>query len=170
MQQNSTSRIDRRASDELRPTRIIPGYQACADGSALSEVGITKVLCAATVEERVPAFLRSFGKGWVTAEYSMLPRSTISRTARDSSDHPGGRASEIQRLIGRALRAATDMDAIGERTVILDCDVLQADGGTRTAAITGAYVALYQALLKLVRQRVLRSVPMLCAVAVVVLL
>ena len=163
--ENSTSRIDRRAPDELRPTRIIPGYQAYADGSALIEVGTTKVLCAATVEERVPAFLRSSGRGWVTAEYAMLPRSTISRTTRYSSEHPGGRASEIQRLIGRALRAVTDMDAIGERTVILDCDVLQADGGTRTAAITGAYVALYQALLKLVRQRVLHSVPMLCAVA-----
>ncbi len=165
MQEHRTMRIDRRAPDELRPTRIIPGYQAFADGSALIEVGITKVLCAATVEERVPAFLRSSGKGWVTAEYAMLPRSTISRTARDSSGQPGGRASEIQRLIGRALRTATDLEALGERTVILDCDVLQADGGTRTAAITGAYVALYQALLKLVRQGVLRSVPIRCAVA-----
>ena len=165
MQQHSTLRMDRRAPDELRHTRIIPGYQAFADGSALIEMGITKVLCAATVEERVPAFLRSSGKGWVTAEYAMLPRSTISRTARASSDQPGGRASEIQRLIGRTLRAATNLEALGERTVILDCDVLQADGGTRTAAITGAYVALYQALLKLVRQRVLPSVPIRCAVA-----
>ncbi|MDO8750886.1 MAG: ribonuclease PH [Dehalococcoidia bacterium] len=165
MQQHSTLRMDRRAPDELRHTRIIPGFQAFADGSALIEMGITKVLCAATVEERVPAFLRSSGKGWVTAEYAMLPRSTISRTARASSDQPGGRASEIQRLIGRTLRAATDLEALGERTVILDCDVLQADGGTRTAAITGAYVALYQALLKLVRQRVLPSVPIRCAVA-----
>lgn len=158
-------RIDGRAPDEPRQTRIIPGFQAFSEGSALIEVGQTKVICAATVEERVPAFARAPGKGWVTAEYAMLPRSTLSRTPRDASGRPGGRASEIQRLIGRSLRAATDLSALGERTVILDCDVLQADGGTRTAAITGAYVALYQAVLNLVRHGVLPSVPLRCAVA-----
>ena len=158
-------RIDGRAPDEVRQTRIIPGFQAFAEGSALIEVGQTKVICAATVEERVPAFVRASGNGWVTAEYAMLPRSTLSRTPRDFSGRPGGRASEIQRLIGRSLRAVTDLAALGTRTVILDCDVLQADGGTRTAAITGAYVALYQALLGLVRQSVLPSMPLRCAVA-----
>lgn len=165
MREPRVARIDRRAPDQPRPTRIIPGFQAFADGSALIEVGMTKVLCAATVEERVPPFLRTSGKGWVTAEYAMLPRSTLSRTPRDSPGRPGGRASEIQRLIGRALRAVTDLEALGERTVLLDCDVLQADGGTRTAAITGAYVAMYQALLKLVRHNVLPSLPFRCAVA-----
>lgn len=160
-------RIDHRAPDQPRPARIVPGYQVFADGSALIEVGLTKVLCAATVEERVPPFLRAAGKGWVTAEYSMLPRSTISRTPRDSSGRPGGRASEIQRLIGRSLRAITNLEALGERTIILDCDVIQADGGTRTAAITGAYVALYQVLLKLVRRGVLSSLPLRCAVAAI---
>ena len=158
-------RIDGRAPDEPRQTRITPGFQAFADGSTLIEVGQTRVICAATVEERVPAFMRTSGKGWVTAEYAMLPRSTISRTPRDTGVRPGGRASEIQRLIGRSLRAVTDLAALGERTLTLDCDVLQADGGTRTAAITGAYVALYQALLNLVRQGVLPSVPLRHAVA-----
>ena len=131
------------------------------------ESGQTKVICAATIEERVPGFLRGSKGGWVTAEYSMLPRSTLARTPRDTEGRPGGRASEIQRLIGRSLRAATDLSALGERTVILDCDVLQADGGTRTAAITGAYVALYQALHRLVRQGVLPSVPLKYAVAAI---
>jgi len=133
----------------------------------LIESGQTKVICAATIEERVPGFLRGSKGGWVTAEYSMLPRSTLARTPRDTGGRPGGRASEIQRLIGRSLRAATDLSALGERTVILDCDVLQADGGTRTAAITGAYVALYQALHRLVRQGVLPSVPLKYAVAAI---
>ncbi len=158
-------RIDGRAPDQPRQTRIIPGFQAFSEGSVLIEVGQTKVICSATVEERVPVFARAPGKGWVTAEYAMLPRSTLSRTPREFSGRPGGRVSEIQRLIGRSLRAVTDLSAIGERTVILDCDVLQADGGTRTAAITGAYVALYQALLNLVRQGVLPSVPLRSAVA-----
>ncbi len=160
-------RIDRRAPNEPRPARIVPGFQAFADGSALIEVGMTRVLCAATVEERVPPFLRSSGKGWVTAEYAMLPRATISRTPRSDDGRAGGRASEIQRLIGRSLRAATNLEALGERTIILDCDVLQADGGTRTAAVTGAYVALYHALSKLVKQRVLPSIPLRCAVAAI---
>jgi ribonuclease PH len=161
------TRIDGRTKDAPRQVRITPGYLDFAEGSALIESGQTKVICAATIEERVPGFLRGSKSGWVTAEYSMLPRSTLTRTPRDTGGSPGGRASEIQRLIGRSLRAATDLSALGERTVILDCDVLQADGGTRTAAITGAYVALYQALHRLVRQGVLPSVPLKCAVAAI---
>ena len=161
------ARMDGRGPDDYRTTRIIPGIQAFAEGSVLIEMGQTKVICAATLEERVPPFLRSQGKGWVTAEYSMLPRSTLSRTARSEGGRPGGRASEIQRMIGRSLRAITDLEALGERTVTLDCDVLQADGGTRTAAITGAYVALYQAALLLVRQKVVSSFPLRCAVGAI---
>ena len=157
-------RIDGRSADQPRDTRIIPGFQEFAEGSCLIEVGKTRVACAATIEERVPAFLRGSGQGWVTAEYAMLPRSTLSRTPRDNGGRPGGRASEIQRLIGRSLRAVTDLDALGQRTVVLDCDVLQADGGTRTAAITGAYVALYLALQAMVRQGVLPSIPLRSAV------
>ena len=159
------SRIDGRKRNEHRKTTITPGFLAFAEGSALIEMGETRVLCAATVEERVPAFMRSQGRGWVTAEYGMLPRSTLSRTPRSNNGRPSGRASEIQRLIGRSLRAITDMDALGERTVVLDCDVIQADGGTRTAAITGAYVALYQATLHLVRMNVLTTLPLTGAVA-----
>ena len=159
-------RADGRRWDEPRKTTITPGYQAFAEGSALIEMGQTKVLCAATIEERVPPFLRGEGTGWVTAEYSMLPRSTGVRTPRDgSTGQVRGRSMEIQRLIGRCLRAVTDRAALGERTVLLDCDVVQADGGTRTAAITGAYVALYQALMVLVRGRILREIPLDCAVA-----
>ncbi len=159
-------RKDGRAKDELRPVRIELGYQGFAEGSALIEVGQTRVVCSASIEERVPGFLRGEGKGWVTAEYGMLPRSTLSRTPREQGSGRGsGRVQEIQRLIGRSLRAVTDLKALGERTITLDCDVLQADGGTRTAAITGAYVALHQALTGLVRQRVLRAVPLLGGVA-----
>ncbi len=157
-------RIDARTPDQARDTSITVGYQEFAEGSCLIQVGKTKVICAASIEERVPNFLRYSGQGWVTAEYAMLPRSTLSRTQRGYG-RPGGRESEIQRLIGRSLRAVTDMKALGERTVTLDCDVLQADGGTRTASITGAYVALYQALLHLVRQGALESVPLKAAVA-----
>ena len=153
------ARIDGRANDELRPTTITPGFQEFAEGSVLVEVGKTRVVCAASVEERVPPFLRGQGKGWITAEYGMLPRSTLSRTARERSA-TGGRTMEIQRMIGRSLRAIADLGKVGERTITLDCDVLQADGGTRTAAITGAYVALYQALLAMVRQGVLHHVPL----------
>ena len=159
------ARMDGRAPDEHRKTCITPGFLAFAEGSALIEMGQTKVLCAATIEERVPSFLRSQGRGWVTAEYAMLPRSTISRTPRDQGGRPGGRAAEIQRLIGRSLRAVVDMEALGERTIVLDCDVIQADGGTRTAAITGAYVALHQAALHLVRQNAVSSMPLRGAVA-----
>ena len=130
-------RVDGRAWDELRPVKITPNYQSFAEGSALIELGKTQVLCAVSVENRVPAFMRGEGTGWITAEYAMLPRSTTTRTPRDSAK--GGRSQEIQRLIGRSLRAIVDLKALGERTFIVDCDVLQADGGTRTASITGAY-------------------------------
>ncbi len=156
-------RADGRAWDQPRATVIQAGYQAFAEGSALIEMGQTKVLCAASLEERVPSFLKGVGEGWVTAEYSMLPRSTNTRTPRE--ERARGRSQEIQRLIGRCMRAVTDRRALGERTVTLDCDVLQADGGTRTAAITGAYVALHQALLVLVRAGVLPRVPLKGAVA-----
>lgn len=142
-------RPDQRQSDQLRPVRITTGYLLTAEGSALIEVGNTRVLCAATIEDTVPSFLRNSGKGWVTAEYSMLPRATATRTPREvNKGRQSGRTMEIQRLIGRSLRAVVDMEALGERTVTLDCDVLQADGGTRTAAITGAYVAMVLALKK----------------------
>ena len=161
-------RPDGRSWDQARNTVITPGYQKFAEGSALIEVGNTKVLCSASLEERVPAFLRGQGKGWVTAEYAMLPRSTNTRTPRErDSGRIAGRSQEIQRLIGRALRAAIDLEALGERTVYIDCDVLQADGGTRTAAITGSYVALYQALNMLVKNRVLPKVPSRRAVAAI---
>ncbi len=161
-------RVDGRANDELRPVNIIIGYQAFAEGSALIELGRTRVLCAVSVEDRVPAFLKGEGTGWVTAEYAMLPRSTLTRTPRNvSSERIAGRNQEIQRLIGRSLRAVTDLTALGERTLTVDCDVLQADGGTRTAAITGGYVALLQALHKLKKQGILSSVPLKGAVAAV---
>ncbi|MDP9018786.1 MAG: ribonuclease PH [Candidatus Eremiobacteraeota bacterium] len=142
-------RNDGRAADEMRPVRIEPNFLKFAEGSALISVGNTRVLCAASVDDRVPAWMKGRGVGWVTAEYSMLPRATQERTQREASKgRVGGRTHEIQRIIGRALRAVTDMQKLGERTVWLDCDVLDADGGTRTAAVTGAYVALALALLK----------------------
>ncbi len=159
-------RADGRAWDELRPIRIVPGFQSFAEGSALIELGQTRVLCTVSVDEKVPGFLRGEGGGWITAEYSMLPRATVTRTPRDSSlGRVAGRSQEIQRLIGRSLRAITDLTALGERTLILDCDVLQADGSTRTAAITGAYVALYQAMQTLANMGVLSSIPLKAAVA-----
>ena len=162
------TRSDGRSWDQPRPIVITPGYQRFAEGSALIETGLTKVLCAASLDERVPPFLRGQGQGWVTAEYNMLPRATNTRTPRDrDTGRISGRSQEIQRLIGRALRAVTDLEALGERTVQIDCDVIQADGGTRTAAITGAYVALYQAMKVLVDNRVLRRIPMKSAVAAV---
>ncbi len=140
-------RVDGRRPDELRPVNLTVGYQQTAEGSTLIEVGNTRVLCAATVESSVPQWLRGSGKGWVTAEYSMLPRATITRNTREViKGRPSGRTLEIQRLIGRALRSIIDMTLLGERTIILDCDVIQADGGTRTAAITGAFVAMVTAL------------------------
>ena len=159
-------RADGRAWDELRPVRITPRYQSFAEGSALIELGKTRVLCSVSVEERVPTFLRGEGGGWITAEYSMLPRATVTRSPRDSSlGRVAGRNQEIQRLIGRSLRAITDLTALGERTLIVDCDVLQADGGTRTAAITGSYVALHQAMLTLANMGILSSIPLKSAVA-----
>jgi ribonuclease PH len=143
------TRSDGRRPDELRPVTIEPGFLKYAEGSALISVGNTRVLCAATLEERVPPWMKGRGTGWVTAEYAMLPRATQDRTQRESAKgRVGGRTHEIQRIIGRALRAVTDMAKLGERTVWIDCDVIQADGGTRTAAVTGAYVALALALRK----------------------
>ncbi len=156
------ARIDGRSNDELRPVEITLGYQSFAEGSALIKLGKTIVLCSVSMEDRVPHFLKGSGKGWVTAEYAMLPRSTLTRTPRD---RVGGRNQEIQRLIGRSLRAATNMTALGERTFYVDCDVLQADGGTRTAAITGGYVALYQAFHNLRKQRVLPFLPIQSTIA-----
>ena len=159
-------RTDGRDSNQLRPTTITPDYLLTAEGSVLIEAGNTRVLCAATIEDSVPSFLRGSGKGWVTAEYSMLPRATITRTAREiNKGRLSGRTHEIQRLIGRSLRAVVDLAALGERSVIVDCDVLQADGGTRTAAITGAYVALAIALGTLVKFKVLPKSPLLDSVA-----
>ncbi|MFC2063417.1 ribonuclease PH [Chloroflexota bacterium] len=157
-------RVDGRAWDELRPIKITPGFQDFADGSALIELGQTRVLCSVSVGERVPAFLKGSGGGWVTAEYAMLPRSTTTRTPRETN-RTGGRSQEIQRLIGRSLRAVTNLNALGERTLIVDCDVIQADGGTRTAAITGAYVALYQALKTMTNIGLLSAIPLKDAVA-----
>ena len=159
-------RGDGRRPDELRKTLIVTGAQAYAEGSVMVETGETRVLCAVSVEDGVPRFLRDSGRGWVTAEYSMLPRATLTRSPREGrSGGLRGRTQEIQRLIGRSLRAAVDMEALGERTLTVDCDVLQADGGTRTAAITGAYVALQQALLGLVKGGGLKAMPIKCAVA-----
>ena len=159
-------RADGRAYDELRPVKITPGFQSFAEGSALIELGQTQVLCAVSVEERVPSFLRGGGSGWVTAEYAMLPRATVTRNPRDSSmGRISGRNQEIQRLIGRSLRAVTNLASLGERTLIIDCDVLQADGGTRTAAITGAYVALNQALQTMQNMGIISSVPLKSAIA-----
>jgi len=150
-----------RATDELRNVRITRGYTRHAEGSVLIEFGDTRVLVTASVEDGVPSFLRGKGEGWVTAEYGMLPRSTHTRSAREAArGRQGGRTLEIQRLIGRSLRAVMDMRALGERTVTLDCDVLQADGGTRTASITGAYVALADAMDSLLRRGVLKSNPL----------
>jgi ribonuclease PH len=153
-------RSDNRAPEQMRPVNIIPGYISTAEGSALIEVGNTRVICTASVEETVPQFLRNSGKGWITGEYGMIPRSTLTRTPRDSvKGRPSGRSHEIQRLIGRSLRAVTDLARLGERTIWIDCDVIQADGGTRTASITGAFVALGLALEKLVEAGTLTSAP-----------
>src|SRR5437016_12338487 len=145
-------RIDQRDAAQMRPVNVTMDYLLTAEGSALIEIGNTRVLCAASIEESVPGFLRGSGKGWVTAEYSMLPRATATRTPREvSKGRASGRTMEIQRLIGRSLRSIVDLHALGERSVILDCDVLQADGGTRTAAITGSFIAMSAALRQLVQ-------------------
>jgi ribonuclease PH len=159
-------RPDNRQPEDLRPVEITTGYLITAEGSALIKVGNTHVLCAASVEDTVPPFLRNSGKGWVTAEYSMLPRATSKRTPREvSKGRQSGRTHEIQRLIGRSMRAVVDMTAMGERTVIIDCDVLQADGGTRTASITGAYVAMALAFRRLLEYGQLKKMPIRDTVA-----
>jgi len=153
-------RADGRLPEQLRPTRVTPNYLIHAEGSVLVEAGKTKVICTASIEDRVPQFRRNSGKGWVTAEYGMLPRATTTRVQRESSaGRVGGRTQEIQRLIGRSLRAVTKTEELGERTITLDCDVIQADGGTRTASITGAFVALVLALQKLRERDAIRTMP-----------
>ena len=159
-------RTDGRQPHQLRATKITTDFLVTAEGSVLIEAGHTRVLCAASIEDSVPGFLRNTGKGWITAEYSMLPRATATRTTREvSKGRVSGRTHEIQRLIGRSLRAVVDLTLLGERSVIVDCDVLQADGGTRTASITGAYVALSIALQTLVKFNVLSKSPLLDSVA-----
>jgi ribonuclease PH len=159
-------RTDGRRPNQMRPVRITANYLDHAEGSALIELGNTTVLCVVSVEDRLPQFLRGKGSGWITAEYGMLPRSTATRTPREAvTGRQGGRTHEIQRLIGRSLRAVTNLDLLGERTFMVDCDVIRADGGTRTAAITGAYVALCQALEKMVSKGALSSRPTKGAVA-----
>ncbi|MBI4266050.1 MAG: ribonuclease PH [Acidobacteria bacterium] len=153
-------RADGRLAEQLRPTRIIPNYLIHAEGSVLVEAGKTKVICTASVEDRVPPFRRNSGKGWITAEYGMLPRATTTRSQRESTaGRVSGRTQEIQRLIGRSLRAVTRMEELGERTIALDCDVIQADGGTRTASITGAFVALVLAVNRMREQSLIRTMP-----------
>jgi ribonuclease PH len=154
-------RINNLQPSDMRPVEIVTGYLLTAEGSALIKVGNTQVLCAATVEDTVPSFLRNSGKGWVTAEYSMLPRSTARRTPREvTKGRASGRTHEIQRLIGRSMRAVVDTAALGERTIVIDCDVLQADGGTRTASITGAFVALALAMRRMLDCGSLRRIPL----------
>jgi ribonuclease PH len=154
------TRIDGRSPSELRPTSITPGFLAHAEGSVLIEVGRTKVICTASVEDRVPSFLRNTGKGWVTAEYGMLPRATSTRTQREASaGKVGGRTQEIQRLIGRSLRSVAKLNELGERTIWVDCDVIQADGGTRTASITGGFVAMALAMKKMKDLALIKEIP-----------
>ncbi len=159
-------RHDGRSNTQLRPVRILRNYIKHAEGSVLIEVGDTKVICTASVEERIPPFKKDSGEGWITAEYSMLPRATATRNQRDISKLKlNGRSSEIQRLIGRSLRTIVDLKLLGERTITIDCDVIQADGGTRTASITGGYVALVDACRTLVKNRIISKTPITGAVA-----
>jgi ribonuclease PH len=161
-------RSDNRAPDQMRAVNIVPDYIKTAEGSVLIEVGNTRVICTASVEETVPMFLRNTGRGWITAEYGMLPRATLTRSPREAArGRVGGRTHEIQRLIGRSLRAVADLEKLGERSILIDCDVIQADGGTRTASITGAFVALGLALEKLVEAGTLKAVPLKDFVAAV---
>src|SRR5437667_1892448 len=154
-------RSDKRPANELRQTTLTPDYMPQAEGSVFIEAGHTRVICTASVEDRVPQFLRNSGKGWVTAEYGMLPRATNTRMQREASaGKVGGRTQEIQRLIGRSLRSVTNLPALGERTIWIDCDVIQADGGTRTASITGAFVALALALEKMPERELIRAIPL----------
>ncbi len=159
-------RSDGRAPDRMRPVKLTPDFIPTAEGSVLIEIGQTRVICTASIEDGVPTFLKGSGKGWVTSEYGMLPRATEERTPREAArGRPSGRTLEIQRLIGRSLRVVTDTEALGERTIWVDCDVIQADGGTRTASITGAFVALALALERLVAAGILKSVPLRDSVA-----
>jgi ribonuclease PH len=161
-------RTDGRAPDDLRPVRITPDFITHAEGSVLIEAGRTRVIATASVDDGVPSFLKGSGKGWVTGEYGMLPRATEDRTAREASrGRQSGRTLEIQRMIGRTLRAVTDLKALGERTVWIDCDVIQADGGTRTASVTGAFVALALALERMVAAGILRAVPLVDSIAAI---
>lgn len=161
-------REDGRSNDQIRPVKIIRGYMKYAEGSCLIEVGDTCVICTASVEEKVPPFLKNSGTGWVTAEYGMLPRSCRTRNVREAArGHLGGRTMEIQRLIGRALRSVVDLKSLGERTIWIDCDVIQADGGTRTASLTGSYVALVEACELLRRENVLKKSPMIDQLAAI---
>jgi len=161
-------RSDQRPANQLRLTQITPDFLEHAEGSVLIEAGRTRVICTASVEDRVPPFLRNSGKGWVTAEYGMLPRATSTRTQREAtSGKVGGRTQEIQRLIGRSLRAVIDLSALGERAIVIDCDVLQADGGTRTASVTGGYVALAAACKRLVEVGLLKQSPLHDTVAAI---
>ncbi len=159
-------RKDKRAIDQIRNTKITPNISPYAEGSALIEIGNTKVICTATVEEKVPPFLRNKGTGWVTAEYAMLPRATQTRTQRENQ-RPSGRTQEIQRLIGRSLRAIVDMKSLGERQIFIDCDVILADGGTRCASVTGAYVAMALAIKKLLARNTLKKSPIISEVAAI---
>lgn len=162
------TRMDGRANDEMRPVKVTPDYITHAEGSALIEFGQTRVLCVATIEEGVPPWLTGRGQGWITAEYAMLPRAGAQRSRRESvAGKIGGRTHEIQRLIGRSLRAAVDLRALGEHTITLDCDVLQADGGTRTASITGAWIALQRATKRLKERKTLRVDPVKVGVAAI---
>jgi len=161
-------RPSRRHADQLRPLSFTRGFTRHAEGSVLAEFGATRVLCTASVEERVPGFLKGRGSGWITAEYGMLPRATGERTAREAArGRQSGRTLEIQRLIGRCMRAAVDLKALGERTITLDCDVIQADGGTRTSAISGAWIALHDAVRNLLQRGVLHSDPLIAQIAAV---
>lgn len=161
-------RVDKRKANELRPVFLGPGFAKYAEGSCFVKFGDTHVICTATVEEKVPPFLRNTGSGWITAEYGMLPRSTHQRVDREASrGKQTGRTQEIQRLIGRALRAVLDLKKLGERQIRIDCDVLQADGGTRTASITGAYVAMHQAIQKLVDNKTLKETPIIDQIAAI---
>ena len=153
-------RSDNRSPEQMRPVNIVPDFISTAEGSCLIELGNTRVICTATIEDSVPQFMRNSGKGWVTSEYGMLPRATLTRTPREvTKGRAGGRTHEIQRLIGRSLRAVTDMQKLGERTIFLDCDVIQADGGTRTASITGAFVAMGLAMRRMVESGTLTVAP-----------
>ena len=159
------NRNDQRAQDELRPVEITLGIQSYAEGSVLIKTGDTHVICSASIEESVPNFLKDQNKGWITAEYNMLPRATLTRTRRENIKK--GRTHEIQRLIGRCLRTSVDLNSIGERSILIDCDVVQADGGTRTASITGSYVALYLAVLSLVEENKIEKMPAINQLAAV---